>query len=464
MKKLLATLMLFASCAYAAFESTSDYNTVNFAYPNTTVSQTVVLNSSQQSGTTVSFEVLARNGGGRNYSSYPTQDDTGNVKIEILNSSQQVIATYQTNYSKNLRGPTNWSTAPGDTDQPFQTLSISGAMVPNAQYVRISMIGVDGAYWAGNYGPQWKVPTLKIDSGPNIAYNPEFGKYNTTIAQGWTSTGSSFGATCGTTSGSAICVTNDPNVEVNEHGGGYDATGGTTSGAAGGYTSTLSTTNQTPSTSQPPAIVVAITSTQQAEVNAARARQTYSNQLYITQVGSYNNIDVLQSGVYHLADITVSQDNNIIGLDQIGRKNYAYIEVNGGNNNISTYQTNSGGAGVIGHYSATTVTGNFNTTNVTQTGDGEKQSFILINGSNNNVANNQFGTGNKYSDIKATGNGHAIVLDQKDGGAHAARVEVTNAGGASNVNITQQGNTNQTYLLQQSCANAGGCSVTMTQQ
>ena len=57
-----------------------------------------------------------------------------------------------------------------------------------------------------------------------------------------------------------------------------------------------------------------------------------------------------------------------------------------------------------------------------------------------------------------------MSLTQSDAGAHSARIEVTNSGGASNINVIQQGNTNQTYQLQQSCANAGGCSVTMTQQ
>lgn len=214
----------------------------------------------------------------------------------------------------------------------------------------------------------------------------------------------------------------------------------------------------------PPAVTVAITQQQQLQLNAARARQTYSNQINIDQIGSYNSIDVMQSGSYHLADINITNNSNAIGLDQLGIKNYAKILIDGSNNTTNVYQTNSGGVGVVGHFSATTITGNYNTTSTTQTGDGEKQSFILINGNNNNITNNQFGTGTKYSDIKATGNGHTVMLDQKDSGAHAARIEVTNAGGASNVNVTQQGNTNQTYLLQQSCANAGGCSVTMTQQ
>jgi hypothetical protein len=225
-----------------------------------------------------------------------------------------------------------------------------------------------------------------------------------------------------------------------------------------------STSMATVSTYWQPSIQVNITTLQQTNKTAARNRQTIANEVYVNQVGSYNSVDVLQSGTYHLTDITIQGDSNTVGLDQLGWKNYANININGSSNTTNVYQSNSGTGATPGHYSSVGITGNTNTLNVSQTGDGEKTSFILIDGNNNNIINNQVGTGTKYSDIKATGNGHTVSLDQKDAGAHSARIEVTNSGGSSNVNILQQGNTNQTYLLQQSCANAGGCSVTMTQQ
>lgn len=225
-----------------------------------------------------------------------------------------------------------------------------------------------------------------------------------------------------------------------------------------------STSMATVSTYWQPSVVVNITPTQQTNKTAARNRQTIANEVYVNQVGSYNSVDVLQSGTYHLTDITIQGDSNTVGLDQLGWKNYANININGSSNTANVYQSNSGTGLTPGHYSSVGITGNTNTVNVSQTGDGEKTSFILVNGSTNAIINNQVGTGTKYSDIKTTGNGHTVSLDQKDTGAHAARIEVTNSGGSSNVNVLQQGNTNQTYLLQQSCANAGGCSVTMTQQ
>lgn len=215
----------------------------------------------------------------------------------------------------------------------------------------------------------------------------------------------------------------------------------------------------------PPQVYSAtITTTQATQVAVARARQTSANQVYVDQVGSYNNIDVVQSGSYHLVDVIINGDSNMIGIDQYGIKQYARVEVTGGSNAVNVFQSNSGGASVVGHFSATTISGNTNTVNVSQTGDGEKQSFNNVAGSGNNLTLIQNGTGTKYSDIKINGNGHIVSLDQKDGGAHAARIDVTNNGGASNINVLQQGNTNQTYSIQQSCATIGGCSVTVTQQ
>lgn len=214
-----------------------------------------------------------------------------------------------------------------------------------------------------------------------------------------------------------------------------------------------------------PTYSASITTDQSAKVAAARARQIYANQINISQIGSYNNIDVVQSGNYHLIDVGVSGDSNNIDVGQYGIKNYGKIIVTNGNGNSATlYQSNSGGVGVVGHFSETLISGTSNNITTTQTGDGEKINFTTVTGNNNNVSHLQNGTGTKYSDIKLTGNGHSVTLDQKDGGSHAARIEVTNAGGSSTVNVLQQGNTNQTYSLQQSCATVGGCSVSITQQ
>jgi hypothetical protein len=211
-----------------------------------------------------------------------------------------------------------------------------------------------------------------------------------------------------------------------------------------------------------PSYSATITSEQQNKVNAARARQTYKNEVNIDQIGNYNTIDVIQSGFYHLVDVTVAGDSNILDIGQYGIKNYANVQIQGSGNSLNSHQGNTGVG--VGHFSEMLISGNNNTIVNNQSGNGEKISFISNNGNGNAISSTQSGSGTKYSDIKSTGNGHTVMLDQKDGGAHGARVEVTNNGGASNVNVLQQGNVNQTYSIQQSCATIGGCSVTVTQQ
>jgi hypothetical protein len=213
----------------------------------------------------------------------------------------------------------------------------------------------------------------------------------------------------------------------------------------------------------PPAYSATITNEQQQRLNAARARQTYKNEVNIDQIGNYNNIEVIQSGFYQLVDVTVIGDSNIVDIGQYGLKNYANVQAQGSSNTINSYQANTGSLSP-GHFSEMIISGNSNSVINSQTGDGEKINFISVDGNSNTVNNTQIGNTTKYSDIKTVGNDHSIVINQKDGGQHAARIEVTNNGGASNINVLQQGNTNQTYSIQQSCATVGGCSVTMTQQ
>jgi hypothetical protein len=233
------------------------------------------------------------------------------------------------------------------------------------------------------------------------------------------------------------------------------------------YTPESSTPLAAGQTAPPPAPTYSapITTEQQNKINAARARQTYKNEINIDQIGHYNNIDVIQSGFYHLVDISVIGDTNNIDVAQYGIKNYVKVQTtNGNNNSVNVYQHNTGGAQVVGHFSETIISGSNNTVTLNQIGDGEKTNFTNINGNLNTINHLQSGTGTKYSDVKSTGNGHSITLDQKDAGVHRARIEVTNNGGSSTVNVLQQGNTNQTYSVQQLCATVGGCSISIQQQ
>lgn len=247
-KKFYATILgmamaLYASVAFAQFNSGSNYNTANMSYQaNSTISQNIVFDSAMQAGGTFDFSVNAHAGGGR-----PLQHDTANVMLEFYDSSGVLITSTQTTYSNNLLQMNAWSSAPGDNSEPWVTIThtytLSAADAANTAYVKVTLVGTDSSWWAGNYGPQWQMPTLTFNSGTaNILYNPEFGVDPSGVqAQGWASS-TSYSGVCGITSGSATCVTNATGVTANMSGGGYSATGGTTSGTPGGYTSTLTST------------------------------------------------------------------------------------------------------------------------------------------------------------------------------------------------------------------------------
>lgn len=248
-KRILQFLVALTFCL-SAHSQAVEYNAIATAYVTTTISQSVVFNSTMQQGGTFTMSVLAHNGGGR-----AGQSDTANVKIEFYNSSGGLITSANSTYSANLPNPNAVCGNPCiDTSVPWSTLTISktltAAEAANVAYAKVYMYGIDGSYWAGDYGPWYRAPTLQLNGGGNLLYNPEFGPYNNITAQGWTSN-PGFGACQGAWGGSNACIVNSDGVPgsstvglvANANGGGPSATGGTTSGQAGGYNNTMTVTN-----------------------------------------------------------------------------------------------------------------------------------------------------------------------------------------------------------------------------
>jgi len=263
MKKILLSLLFFCSSVFAQ----PTYNAIATAYVTTTISQNVVFNNALRQGGTYTFSVLAHNGGGR-----PGEADTANVRIQFYNFQGGLMGTFSSSYNRNLPNPNG---APGnpwaDPSVPWSTLTVSttvdAASAAGIAYAKVSMYGIDGSYWAGDYGPWYRAPTFQHNGGTNLVYNPEFGPAYGFNAQGWT-TNPAMGACQGAWGGSNPCIVNSDGVPgsstvglvANQNGGGPDANGGSTSGTAGGYNSTMSTTNagagtgtpQTPPSPPPP--------------------------------------------------------------------------------------------------------------------------------------------------------------------------------------------------------------------
>jgi hypothetical protein len=268
-KRILQFLFLLTVCI-SAHSQAVEYNAIATAYVTTTISQNVVFNSTMQQGGTFTFSVLAHNGGGR-----AGEHDTANVKIEFYTAGGSLVTSVNSNNSRNLLNPNAVCGNPCiDTSVPWSTLTISKTLTSSeaadVAYAKVSMYGVDGSFWAGDYGPWYRAPTFQQNGGSNLTYNPEFGPYNGVTAQGWTSS-PGFGACQGAWGGSNACIVNSDGVPgsstvglvANANGGGPSATGGTTSGTAGGYNNTMTVTNAgTGATAgAPPAPVVTVTGT-----------------------------------------------------------------------------------------------------------------------------------------------------------------------------------------------------------
>jgi len=267
MIKRILQFLLFLSVCISAHSQAVEYNAIATAYVTTTISQNVVFNDALRQGGTYTFSVLAHNGGGR-----AGQSDTANVRIQFYNFQGGLMGTFSSSYNANLPNPNQ---APGnpwaDPSVPWSVLTVSttvdAAAAAGIAYAKVSMYGIDGSFWAGDYGPWYRAPTFTRNGGTNLVYNPEFGPYNNITAQGWTAN-PGFGACQGAWGGSNPCIVNSDGVPgsstvglvANQNGGGPSTTGGTTSGQPGGYNSTMSTTNagagtgtpQTPPSPPPP--------------------------------------------------------------------------------------------------------------------------------------------------------------------------------------------------------------------
>jgi len=217
------------------------------------------------------------------------------------------------------------------------------------------------------------------------------------------------------------------------------------------------------------------------------------NTVNIEQTGFYNKISGLGGGTYAVVDgdnntVNIKQGDtagkNLIEFNIVGNTNtvtlwqsrnpttglrdgsesgghYMGLNINGSTNTLSLKQSNDGGA-TSGHFAYVDVTGNNNQGTLKQMGNGEKTFFGVVNGSTNVFDVTQQGAGS-YFDLSLTGNGHNVSANQKDTGSHKATVNLTNSGGASTINLVQQGSTAQNINITQQCATLSGCSVSVTQ-
>ena len=229
------------------------------------------------------------------------------------------------------------------------------------------------------------------------------------------------------------------------------------------------------------------------------------NSVYIEQAGSSNTIAITQSGTagnhirgigQNMADITGDSNDLEIkqGASSAGGVNLIELMIDGDTNDIELWQDrntdgsfdlNSSGDHIIkleidgnlndvhieqransgsdGHYTDLDINGNSNIIDVMQASSFEKQLFTNITGNSNTLNIDQTGNSTKYMEIDLVGNGHSVTANQKDTGNHKASISLTYGSAASTVNLLQEGATDQSYSLEQTCYTVGGCSASVTQ-
>ena len=296
----------------------------------------------------------------------------------------------------------------------------------------------------------------------------------TTVINNWVEQGNAYYNSSGSitlTGGQVYAI----DIWYYENGGGAVAQLYWNTGA--GITIVPSTSYATTSTYWTPQYSSSITSAQQSRKTSESAQRTSQsgNGIYIEQVGDNNNITIRQGQTLtgkNRLELYANGNNNTLNLNQgyntdgsipssEYNNHYQYLNLSGSSNSVTTKQTNGGIN--LGHFMETTISGNTNNLNLVQEGAGSKTLFLNVNGGSNTVSVDQKDAGQHYLDLSLTGNGHYANITQQGSGNHAATISLTNSGGASTLNLNQSGSSNQTYSINQSCANASGCSTTITQ-
>ena len=196
-----------------------------------------------------------------------------------------------------------------------------------------------------------------------------------------------------------------------------------------------------------PVYLSSITTVQQADKDAAFA------------VTTGNNID-----------LTIIGDSNDVDIDQLSNGNYLNLYLQGNTNVTDITQS---GTNTDRNFADINIVGSANNLTFTQQGASEKTAFLDIDGSFGDYTIMQQGTGEHYLDLTSVGDDAVVSILQEGTGNHSATVELTNAGGNWNFDLTQSGDTNQLYSLPHNLSDntvvsgsctSGTCNLTVNQQ
>jgi len=217
--------------------------------------------------------------------------------------------------------------------------------------------------------------------------------------------------------------------------------------AANGSTTPL-TAGQTAAPAGPPPLCCGGSSAQfnanpsyVSSVQNFYGRATNDSQVYIHQIGSFNNTTIEQTGT---------------------KNNFASYTSNGNNNNVSITQSSTDPNAM--NYTDLHVTGSVNAVDITQhsTG-GAKGAFVSVTDNNNSVTLQQKDSGNHWAEVTVSGGAKTVDILQQGTAGHMASVTLTGPQPAS-LNLQQSGSAQQFYAISSNCATPGGCAPISVQQ
>jgi len=175
-------------------------------------------------------------------------------------------------------------------------------------------------------------------------------------------------------------------------------------------------------------------------------------------------------GQDNTVEASIFGDDNDINITQAGGPSYILLSILGNQNQFEATQNMSGGAMA---YNETTIIGDTNDVDIIQQGTGDKAAFVNIIGDSNTANINQKDSGTHFVDLSIEGDNHLVDILQEGAGDHAATVELDGTQ-PWNFDLTQSGNTSQTYTLPHAmsdgssvsgtCMAIGGCNITVIQE
>ena len=199
------------------------------------------------------------------------------------------------------------------------------------------------------------------------------------------------------------------------------------------------------------------------------AGPTDDNHIHVEQVegGDDVSLTINQLGYGNEVQFSFAHANNVFNLTQHGTGNYiGWVSYWGSGKSWGGDVDGSDNTETVLQYDGATygrhIWGDDNTVDVYQHGS---HTFNLdIHADDTNVELWQEGTGSHYahSYFYGSADGSDVDLTQKDGANHNAQIRLQGTQ-PTTLNLLQQGGTNQSYTLTQTCYTVGGCTVNVTQ-